>query len=131
MSQYYKLNEKEKSILLNHPLEALKIKEATSKAMSETQFRFGPGNHDGNSANAFRHCYWSTLLARDVGYELALKFTNTHEDIPGNKPKDKNMDLYNNAVGLKIGRDQYKSDPVLAEECRSALVRGKLKTLRF
>ena len=41
------------------------------------------------------------------------------------------MDLYNNSVGLELGRGQYKSDVQLIEEARDALMTGKLKTLRY
>jgi hypothetical protein len=44
------------------------------------------------------------MLARDLGYQNALQFTNAHESDPRNPPQEKAMDLHNNSVGLSIGR---------------------------
>jgi hypothetical protein len=129
---YSNLNEQEKKLFWNLPADKLKvIYQSKEKALSETTFRFGQKSGHNNSVDAFRHCYWSALLARDVGYELALEITTTHEDFSQNPLDEKVMDLHNNAVGLKIGVGQYKTDPVIAEECKNVLLRGQLKTLRF
>lgn len=42
----------------------------------------------------------------DVGYNFAKKWSDAHENGASNQPDiEKRMDLYNNAVGLKLGRD--------------------------
>ncbi len=101
---------------------------ATEKAFKETNSRFSSGHHNGE-ADAFRHCYWSALICRDTKYEAALEFTTAHEDYPSNPPKEKAMDLHNNARGLKIGLQNSKSDDSkLSMACFAAFKTGLLKT---
>ncbi|EPP5335791.1 DUF6973 domain-containing protein [Vibrio harveyi] len=47
----------------------------------ETESRFGINGHNDKS-DAFHHCFWSAMLARDIGYKNALEFTTAHEDFP-------------------------------------------------
>lgn len=44
-----------------------------------------------------------------------------------NPPIERTMDLYNNAVGLKLGMSKA-SNLVLSHQCYSALTSGRLKT---
>lgn len=87
--------------------------------------------------DAFRHCYWSALLSREIGYIDALLFTNAHENYDENPPEEKRMDLYNNRIGLEIGRSHIalnfwpgatwmKHDTALANKCNQALEDGLL-----
>ena len=96
--------------------------------MAEARRRFsGDGQHNGNG-DAFRHCYWSSLLARDITPEKALQFTTAHEAYWGNPAGEKAMDLHNNGVGIGIGRSYGgASDAVLAEHCATALANGQLR----
>ena len=52
-------------------------------AYSETTKRFGHNGRNDKSY-AFRHCFWSATLSRDIGYKNALEFTNAHESSPLN-----------------------------------------------
>ena len=105
------------------------IKESADKALAEAQRRYrGPGLHNGNG-DAFRHCYWSALLARDIGARNARAFTTAHEGYSANPPGEREMDLNNNGVGISIGSGAKKaSDSTLAAQCASALSGGRLST---
>jgi len=119
----------EKLYLLTHPHHIGTIKTDADKALAEAASRFpGAGLHNGNG-DAFRHCYWSALLARDIGPANALTFTNAHEDYSANPAGEKAMDLHNNSVGISIGRgNTHASDTRLADLCAQARATGRLQT---
>jgi len=119
----------EKVFLATHPHLILTIKEDADKASAEAYRRFrGPGLHNGNG-DAFRHCFWSALLARDIGKPNAQAFTTAHEAYSDNPAGERAMDLHNNAAGIKIGvLFPTGSDTVLAANCNAALLAGTLMT---
>ncbi len=56
--------------------------------------------------DAFRHCYWSALMARHMGRVAAEGFGDRHEDRPSLTAEGmarKEMDLHNNRMGRSIG----------------------------
>lgn len=124
-----KLTPSEKWYLITHPQHIFTIREDANKALLEAQRRFtGPGLHNG-PGDAFRHCYWSALLARDIGHENALEFTTAHEAWSGNPPRERSMDLNNNSVGVDIGTNNSEaSDSELSQLCNDALNSGRLIT---
>lgn len=125
-----KLSEAERAYLGRHPWYAADIETAANKALSEAARRFGRGSLHNGAGDAFRHCYWNAVLARDIGKDNALQFTTAHESRPGNPPDEKVMDLHNNAVGARIGASNPNaSDAVLANLCHQALIGGKLKVI--
>lgn len=125
--QINQLTPAEKLYILRHPQDALTIKEAKEMAIAETKCRFGRNGHN-DASDAFRHCYWSALLARDLGRTAALEFTTAHESSPANDPAEKAMDLYNNGVGLDIGRSGGTNQN-LSAKCIAALKAGRLKVI--
>lgn len=125
MSGYSTLTEGEKRYVKRHPVNAYKISECKNKAVAETRKRFGHNGRNDRS-DAFRHCFWSALLAREIGYQQALEFTTLHESQPGNELKEKIMDLHNNSVGADIGRNGG-SDEMLSLRSIEALKQGKLR----
>ena len=63
--------------------------------------RYG-GDTEGARSNAFKHCFWSCCIAKQVGACRAEQQTNAHEEWRGNPPRDKYMDLSNNRQGLSL-----------------------------
>jgi len=125
--QIKKLNSKERHYLATHPQHAFSITQAFIKSADEEKKRFGRNGWN-DEADAFRHCFWSAILARDLGYFSALQFTAAHESVADNPREEKEMDLHNNKVGLLIGRTGG-SDQKLARGCMAALTGGQLKVL--
>ena len=124
-----RLNNNEKLSIAQWPALGTAVPVAKDKAFAETLSRFGHQGHNDKS-DAFRHCYWSALIARDVGVLAAISFTTAHEDFPANPPKEKAMDLHNNMQGIVIGiRNKGSNDTELADACYSALAAGKLKVM--
>jgi RHS repeat-associated protein len=57
---------------------------------------------DGNPSNAFKHCYWNCCMAKIAGPSVAKRFGDAHEDVAGNLPCNKDMDLWNNDQGRRV-----------------------------
>lgn len=127
VQQFLQLTSDEKIYIFMYPEHATAIKASKETAYAETRRRFGRNGHNDRS-DAFRHCFWSALLSREIGYAAALRFTTAHESSPSNDPSEKVMDLHNNSVGLKIGRAKG-SDQALSHRCMAALNSGQLKVL--
>ena len=125
--QYQQLTPQEQAYLRNNPHHAMILKDAREAAFAETLRRFRRNGHNDQS-DAFRHCFWSAMLARDIGYSDAKRFTSAHESSPKNRLDEKRMDLHNNQVGLDIGRSKG-SNAILSARCMSALRAGKLIVL--
>ncbi len=121
----------EKTFLIRNPNLVNIIKSDADKALTEARNRFPNTSLHNDSGDAFRHCYWSALLARDIGEKKAREFTNAHENWCGNPPKDKAMDLHNNSTGIEIGKSQAKTitDSIVSELCKKASDAGKLKVI--
>lgn len=124
---FNKLTASEKIHLAMFPEQLAVIKRSSQRALLESKLRF-PGNRRNTPGDAFRHCFWSALLARDIGYASALRYTNAHEAFPDNPPDEKTMDLHNNAVGLNIGRFGGPNR-ILILRCTEALCSGRLKII--
>lgn len=117
---YNRLNEQEKEYLFKNPHKIFLIKKITDIAFLETKNRFPkvkrPHN---NKADAFRHCYWSALLVKELGYMNAKEFTDIHEEGRKDNPvAEKKMDLHNNKIGLELGKFvSTKSNQKIADAC--------------
>ena len=79
--QFKQLTPQEQNYLKAHPHHAFSIKQSKETAFEETKRRFG-FNGRNDKSDAFRHCFWSALLAREIGYTNALQFTTAHESSP-------------------------------------------------
>ena len=134
--QFSNLTPAEKAVIASmaaNPITAVKIpfiKLSKDTAFSETTRRFG-FNGRNDQSDAFRHCFWSSVLSRDIGYFWAKAFTDAHETNPDNPANEKEMDLHNNSVGLKIGFYYFipDSNSSLSDKCYKALQNGELKVL--
>ena len=87
-----------------------------------------PGNYDQN--DAFRHSYWSALLAKRFGPNWASEFTSAHEGYRSNPGPAEAMDLYNNEVGRSIAiANPDATDEDLARLIADAVRNGNLTTI--
>jgi hypothetical protein len=121
------LTPREKLFLVTHPHLIGTIREDADKALAEARRQFSGGQHNG-PADAFRHCYWSALLARDIGADNAKAFTDAHEAYGSNPAGEKAMDLHNNSVGISIGSNNPgAADSALVGACMLAVTNGQLR----
>ncbi len=130
--QWGQLTPAEKGVIAGMGLiKAALVKMSKDTAFNEAVRRFGYQGHN-DKCDAFRHCFWSAVLARDIGSFWAKLFTDAHETKEGQPPEEKEMDLHNNAVGLKIGFYYFipDSNDTLSEKCFQALQNGELKVIK-
>jgi hypothetical protein len=124
---YDRLNTAERDFLFWHPFAAVAFNSNAETALAEARRRFGPSTLHNGSGDAFRHCFWSAMNARDEGAELARRFGEAHEDWAGNPAAEKTMDLHNNGVGFDIGGPAIgASDRHLAVLCVQAWANRRL-----
>lgn len=123
------LTPSEKWFLLTHPHLVGTIRDDANKALVEAQRRFAGARLHNGTGDAFRHCYWSALLGRDIGKDNATEFTTAHESWSGNPPRERAMDLHNNAIGVDIGASNPKAkDAQLIAICQAEIKSGRLQT---
>lgn len=120
---YNNLNPAEKELLLKHPLQAIKVFDCANKATNATIEYYGTNGWQDNS-DAFRHCCWNALMKKAMSEGAAEEWATAHEY--ESSGLDKEMDLFNNAVGRSINvADKSNSeiynavkDKVVNGDCR-------------
>ncbi|HMV07607.1 MAG TPA: hypothetical protein PKL56_13955 [Cyclobacteriaceae bacterium] len=134
---YNKLTAEERRLINQYPIQAYAISKNALKASAETKARFG---NDGlnDKSDAFRHCFFNAMNQRDCGKDpnlnsIAKKFGDAHEsETPAALDLERQMDLYNNAIGHIIGDvmfPAFTSDKSLAEEAMTRVTNGGLRYL--
>lgn len=128
--KYNKLNPSEQKQVDNDPLAANKANELADKAMQVTKNKFpnAADRHNG-PGDAFRHCYWNALMAREIGERAAEAIATAHED-GGGPANERLMDLHNNSVGRLIGsKHPNENDYRLTDLCMEAVDTGQTMIL--
>ena len=82
------------------------------------------GFHD-NDVDAFRHAYVSGIFTLEYSDKTALLLGWMNELAMPSSTADRNMDLWNNAVGRELAH-KHKDKGALAEAVKDALIAGKL-----
>lgn len=99
---YNTLTAEERVLVVNNPFAALVIASNRIRAENKTEEIFTLNGHNDKS-DAFRHAYFQALNVISVGYDLTSQFAWAHEQNPDQPEIEKQMDLYNNSVGMDIG----------------------------
>ncbi len=115
----------------------LKISEyAKQTADSLTHDTILDGDPAGGQVDAFRHCFWMSMLTQQIGWRRAGKLGNAHEKsnyldykkhrneegiLPDKISSD--MDYVNNDTGIQIGLD----NPELSRDSLKTLIIRKIK----
>jgi len=124
--QFFKLPRPEKWWVMTHPFVAKKtyrISEyAKLSADSLTNDTLLDGDPAGGQVDAFRHCFWMSMMTQEIGWRRAKKLGNAHEKsnyldwkkhrneegiLPDKVSSD--MDFVNNDTGIQIGMDFPKT----------------------
>ena len=96
-------------------------------AAGEAADRYPTSPWNGGPQDAFRHCYWSCLMSRELGYKCASAIGRNHEAMGdrggGNGPGDHEMDDNNNFVGATLGEGEGDCGNL----CEAALENGSLQ----
>jgi len=101
---YENLTPAEKALVWRNPFTAWHVRMLAQIAANEAYSRSPEILMEDGPGDAFRHAYWTALMTRSLGAELAKQFSDAHElGATGNSPEQRKMDLDNNKVGIKIG----------------------------
>lgn len=147
-SQFFKLSCAEKTWTLTHLFKAKKAFQITTEARKQTNLIRQENQLDtfphGGTLDAFRHTYWMASLTQHIGARAARSLGKAHER--GNyrafrKGKTEDgvmqdataveMDLFNNEVGINIGKENIAaSTDTLKNKVLLAIKAGQLKILK-
>ncbi len=130
---------------LTHPFTIKKVKKVSYEARDITKLvlknKILKGNGNGYQLDAFRHTYWMARLTQEIGGKKAKKLGIAHEkgnykyfkkhkkedgEIPDKVSSD--MDLYNNKVGIELGKKASKYG--LKEMVINLVLTGKCKIIK-
>ena len=146
--QFKKLSCPEKWWVYWHPFVAKKAllismeARTTSKEMEKDSLL--DHDADGGQVDAFRHSYWMARLAQEICWRKALKLGKAHEkgDYIAFKKHELEegatpdsiagaMDLYNNKVGIVIGKEnKLMSKEELRNLLLQRILNGNMKIIR-
>lgn len=123
------LNNDEKILFKENPINGRITIKLALKAMFEEKIRYIDAGEDGGNSNAFLHAYWSSLLAKNISIDWAQKWTTAHEgDINSIYTQ---MDLFNNSVGIDFARtNQHLTNEQLANSVEELIDTGKAKKIQ-
>jgi hypothetical protein len=106
------------------PFDALTASGAADEARTAAEASGLPGFSDGPQ-DAFRHAYWSSLMALSIGESQAEDVGDTHEEQATTHPNVTAMDHFNNRVGRELAKQAKRK-----QECynlvMAALRKGDL-----
>ncbi len=123
-----RLTPEEKLLSKNNPYEALLIYQNKGIAEQKT-IEFMGINGLNNKSDAFRHAYFQAINTMDIGATLTQQFSDAHEtQVPTEFLLEKEMDLFNNSVGIVYGYTYTTSDAQMATYIYEwALLTGQLR----
>lgn len=145
LGQFKKLSCPEKRWVIFHPFVAKKALKVSLEAREITdeikQQKLLVGTGNGDQIDAFRHTYWMARLAQEIHWRKANRLGKAHEkgnyqqfkkgkledDVLPDKISSE-MDLFNNEVGLNLGR--LNKEKELKNEVLKLVNEGKCKIIK-
>jgi hypothetical protein len=138
-NQYDRLTAAEKALVKKYPTHAYMISRNKPVAEQETISIFGQ-NGLNDKSDAFRHAFFNAMNMRDLGKDpmtlqnIAKLFSDAHEtEVPPQLQKEKDMDLWNNAIGHIVGDvifPIFTSNSSLSNDVFNRLTNGDLRYLK-
>lgn len=143
--QFKKLSCAEKRWVVFHPFVAKKALQLSLETRTVTaevkQQQILKGTGNGDQLDAFRHTYWMARLAQEIHWRKAKRLGKAHEkenyrqfkkgkledDVLPDKISAE-MDLFNNEVGLNLGKINRKQE--LEKEVIKLVKEGKCKIIK-
>lgn len=125
---------KEKQLLDKFPILANQLVYISFFAAYMAYFYYNDGYALGQ-LDAFRHTYWNALLTKYLGEKFSFIWTSKRELYPNFKKQKLDnanlMDLYNNAIGRKIGKKySHLSDIAIARIVSDKIDNGEMLIIR-
>ncbi|MEV7296667.1 DNRLRE domain-containing protein [Streptomyces microflavus] len=128
---YGDLTPAERRYCSTNPYDCNKARKDADKAFGEAAKRYPKSSLFQGTGDAFRHCYWNARMEINIDHDTAYEVATRHES--ESRGVDKEMDLRNNKIGRKIGRDyrgKSKSNHKARDKCISYAKNGKLWTIK-
>lgn len=128
------LNEAEKNLVKNNPLQATGVFNCAVNANRYTNNKYQPYAIHNDNGDAYRHMMWNALLTKEFsiygsnlphGRSVAKIWTDAHEDFPNNPAMEKSMDLYNNDVGRNLLTTEMHSNDLISSACSKKVRDGR------
>lgn len=131
---YRKLTAAEKVLVKQYPTTAFIINKFNRPmANNFTIQKFG-SNGLNDKSDAFRHAFFQAVNTIRVGASLTQQFSDAHEtETPSQLIKEKQMDLFNNSIGIAYGQTQSypTSTPnMIADAIYIKALSGELRYLK-
>ena len=145
IKKFRQLSCPEKWWVVWHPFVAKKTLKITQEARKETEIvmhqKLLRGTGNAEQVDAFRHTFWMASLTQEIGRRRAKKLGKAHEkgnyrDYKKQKLEDgvvsdkisSDMDLYNNNIGIEIGKKTTKL--ALKKIVIETILQGKCKIIK-
>ena len=101
----YDPNESEKELMRENPEFSKTSIESAYLAQTVMTFLYLSPYQQHNNGDAFRHCLWSSIVAKRTSPEWAIRWTTAHEEGLSLGDIRRKMDINNNAEGIKSVRE--------------------------
>lgn len=98
----YKPNPFEKKLIEENPVYSKISIDSAYLAQSIMTFLYLHPFHQHNNGDAFRHCLWSSIMAKETTSEWALRWGTAHEEIFAKDNLSRIMDESNNSKGVLL-----------------------------
>ena len=145
---FCELGKAEKIWVITHPFSAIKAKKISQKALEITDSvsltKDWLKTNSGGRKDAFRHGIWMCLLSSRIGPKRALWLGRAHEkknfkDFKKGKLEDGEipdsvaveMDLYNNLIGINLGKNKNRTTDELILMVLNGILDGKFKVVKM
>ena len=110
-----------------------------NRYIDDSEEAYGTGKNLGNEADAYRHLLWTAEMSRKINPTIAKGISDYHEKVtlpfgllgsahPLQSKEEKEMDLFNNKLGLQIGQ-QSKSYEDTVRLAKEAIARGDVSLI--
>ena len=110
-----------------------------NRYIDDSEEVYGTSKNIGNEADAYRHLLWTAEMSRKTNPTIAKGISDYHEKVtlpfgllgsahPLQSKEEKEMDLFNNKLGLQIGQ-QSKSYEDTVRLAKEAIARGDVSLL--
>ena len=103
----YNSSSEEKKLMKEHSEDSQRSINLAYLAGTTTLLFFFPRNYHNNNGDAFRHCFWSSIIAKEISPEWAHTWVMAHEADASLTNIHRLMDEYNNNQGINI----FKNNP--------------------
>ncbi len=130
---YKKLTAAEKALVKQYPTAAFIMNKFNRPmATNFTVQKFG-SNGLNDKSDAFRHAFFQAVNTVRIGATLTQQFSDAHEtETPNQLIKEKQMDLFNNSVGIAYGQTQSyptSTSVMIADAVYIKVLNGELRYL--